>query len=178
MLYDRYAPKLARRLWRIFGRREEVHDALQSTFLQVFRSLPRYDPARPFAPWLNRVAFRVAGTRLRSRRRRWWLRPWSGHEVETMRGHRASAETRAITNQMVDRLYRAMESLPAKKRIAFALCELEGMGLAEVGELVGASPQTVWARVKSAREILRGRMAIEWERPELDDARQTEGSHE
>jgi RNA polymerase sigma factor (sigma-70 family) len=50
-----------------------------------------------------------------------------------------------------------MEHLPPRQRIAFALHDMEGLGITEIAEIVGASPQTVWARVRSARKRLRKR---------------------
>ena len=66
-------------------------------------------------------------------------------------GH-ISAEERAIQTQQAARLFAAMAKLPADQRIAFALHELQQLGLREIGEMTGTSAQTVWARVQRAKK--------------------------
>ncbi len=44
---------LARRMVRD---RAEAEDLSQEVFLRLWRALPRYDPSRPFLPWLRKVA--------------------------------------------------------------------------------------------------------------------------
>ena len=146
LLFQRYAPVLGRRVHRIFGNVSDAEDVLQETFLQVLRALSRYRPKQPFKPWLYAVCFRVAGTCLRSKRRKRWL-VWSSPTTE---GHSEpgtpSAEDLAIHKQQSQRLYGAIMDLPLKQRIAYTLREIDGMGLAEIAELVGTSPQAVWQR--------------------------------
>ena len=63
-----------------------------------------------------------------------------------------SPEGRAVERQLLQRTLAAMERLPPKQRIALALHDLEEMGVTEIGKLLDTSPQTVWARVQTARE--------------------------
>ena len=35
----------------------QADDLAQETFVRVYRSLPSYDPARPFGPWLRKIAW-------------------------------------------------------------------------------------------------------------------------
>jgi RNA polymerase sigma-70 factor (ECF subfamily) len=44
----------------------EAEDIAQETFLRAFRSLHRYDPARPLRPWLLTIAANLARNRRRS----------------------------------------------------------------------------------------------------------------
>jgi RNA polymerase sigma-70 factor (ECF subfamily) len=149
-LYHRHQPVLSRRVYRVLGHLPDVEDVLQVTFVEAYRSLPRYQPDRPFAPWLSGIAFRQVASHLRRARRRAWLR--FGEEADPIDRSVVSSEERAIQRQLLALLYQALDSLPAKKRIAFSLHALEGLGFTEIGEMVGASPQTVRARVLSARK--------------------------
>src|SRR3954447_6197387 len=62
--------RVATLAWRILGDAEEVKEALQETFLRVFRHLGRYDERHDFAGWLYRIAVNVCRDLERRRRRR------------------------------------------------------------------------------------------------------------
>jgi len=68
-LYQRHAGRAYRFLRAMLGE-ERAKDCLQETFLRVYRQLDRYDPQRPFGPWLLGVARNVALDSLRHESRR------------------------------------------------------------------------------------------------------------
>lgn len=152
-LYEKYEPLVTRRLRRVLGRMDEVEDVLQQTFVEVHRSLVRFDRTRPLAPWLSRIAMRQAIAYLRAKQRRRWL-SFSPSTRESVPADVSSAEDRAESRQLVRHLFEGMDRLPPKKRVAFALYYLEGLGFTEIGAIVDASPQTVRARVLSAKAIV------------------------
>lgn len=154
-LYGRHAPVLGRRLRRILGARQEAEDALQVTFLEVHRSLHRYRLEFSFGAWVHGIAIKVSIRALRSRKRRAWLRLGLGsHDsphVEPLAPGPASDEHLA-RQQLLGQLELALNQLSAKKRVAFVLHEIDGMGFTEIAALLGETTQTVWARVDSARK--------------------------
>src|SRR6266852_6746950 len=56
--------------WRILGDAEEVKDALQETFLRLYRHLKRYDETRDFHGWLARITINVCRDLDQARRKR------------------------------------------------------------------------------------------------------------
>src|ERR1051325_4237880 len=64
-LVERYAGQ-ARRLARsILGNAEDADDAAQDGFLAALKALERYDPSRPFGPWLLCIVANAASDRRR-----------------------------------------------------------------------------------------------------------------
>src|SRR5690349_18794023 len=59
--------RVAQISWRILGDAEEVKDAMQETFLRLFRYLGKYDEKKDFLAWLSRIAVNVC---IDQRRRR------------------------------------------------------------------------------------------------------------
>ena len=57
-LYRRHAPDLRRLIARRVPSEAAVEDVLQETFVRAFRSLERFDPAKPVWPWLATLAHR------------------------------------------------------------------------------------------------------------------------
>lgn len=158
-LYQRHQPALSRRLHRVLGRLDDVEEVVQVTFIEAYGALKRYQPERPFSPWLQGIGVRQAMNHLRRRKRRSWLSYGADAEAGAApQEHAQSTEDKAIQRQLARLLYDAMEGLPPKKRVAFTLHELEGLGFTEIGEIVGASPQTVRARVLSARDTIQKQM--------------------
>lgn len=155
-IYSRYEPTLSRRLRRILVRVEDTEDVVQTTFMEAFRCLPRFRVEASLEAWLHGIAMNCAASYLRRQRRTWWqttTHPWRIERLAD--GGAVGVDEQLIDQQSVERVLAAMTALPAKKRIAFALHDLEKMNLKEVGAIVGASDKTVWARVKSARRIIK-----------------------
>jgi RNA polymerase sigma-70 factor, ECF subfamily len=154
-LYDRYAALLASRLRRILFFQDDVQDVLQMTFLEVHRTLARFRPESSFAAWLHGISFNVIGRYIRGQRRQRRLR-LAREEVAHVNAAEAgeTLEDGAMRRQLFTELQRALDELPTKLRIPFALHEFDGMGLREIGELVGATPQAVWQRIESAKKIV------------------------
>ena len=53
---DAYGGFVLNLAFRMSRDRQEAEDLAQEVFLRVFRAFDRFDPERPFAPWLRRVA--------------------------------------------------------------------------------------------------------------------------
>jgi RNA polymerase sigma-70 factor (ECF subfamily) len=134
--------RVATLAWRILGDAEEVKEALQETFLRVFRHLRRYDERYDFVGWLYRIAVNVCRD-LDKRRRRRTLFFWQ--REETVRPHDATC---------ID-LARAIDKLPPKERLAIILRDVEELSTDEVATILGNSPATVRVQVSKARQKLR-----------------------
>jgi RNA polymerase sigma-70 factor (ECF subfamily) len=69
LLVARYEPPLARYVRRILGlHAEAAEDVLQEAFVKAYVNLNDYDPGRPFAPWIYRIARNEALSLLRRKR--------------------------------------------------------------------------------------------------------------
>ena len=159
-LYRRHAPAVGRRLRRILFVSADADDVLQTTFIEAHRNLHRYRPEASFAGWVHAIAYGCVGNYIKAKRRMWWQR-----SVEETTDEPAAVgsnpESQAESRELIVAVYRALQQMPAKKRIAFALHEFEGLDLAEIGRTMGVSTQTVWARVESARTELKARLGYE-----------------
>ncbi len=150
VLVERYAGQ-ARRLARsILGNAEDADDAAQDGFLAALKALERYDPARPFGPWLLRIVANAAS----DRRRRL--------KVRATEAIPADAVTReAGPDQVTDRLAfraaldQALVKLPTRQRIAVMMFDVEGYSHREIAQVVNVSEGTVRSDVFHARRALR-----------------------
>lgn len=67
-LVSRHERQLFNFIYQFTRHRQDAEDLTQETFLKTYRSLPRYQPARPFAPWLFTIARRTAASHFRAAR--------------------------------------------------------------------------------------------------------------
>lgn len=138
--------RVANVAWKILGDAEEVKEAVQETFLRVFRHLKRYDENRDFFGWLYRIAVNVCRD-LDARRRR--------RRIFTPIDDALPITTQPRTNDDAVMLRRAIDTLPERERLAIILRDLEELSTEDVAEILGNTPATVRVQISKARAKLR-----------------------
>jgi RNA polymerase sigma-70 factor, ECF subfamily len=142
--------RIASLAWHILGDAEEVKEALQETFLRVYRHLRSYDEKRDFFGWLYRISVNVCrDLESRRRRRRFFFLP-----IEHASEPRV-AEEDFVRKDDVARLMRAIDTLPQKERFAIILRDIEELPTDEVASILGSSPATVRVQISNARAKIR-----------------------
>jgi RNA polymerase sigma-70 factor (ECF subfamily) len=66
-LVERYQDRVYGLAFRLLGHAEDALDAAQETFVRAYGALDRFDTARPFSPWLLRIAANTCYGMLRKR---------------------------------------------------------------------------------------------------------------
>lgn len=149
-IFEQHAPFLWRALVGLGVPPSEAPDLCQEIMITVHRRLPDFDGIS-LRGWLYGICVRVASDYRRSARVR--------REIVTEAFPEAagSADPAESLDRARDvrRLKFALEALDEPKRVAFVLFEIEELTLAEVSEAVGAPLQTVYSRIKAAREQMR-----------------------
>ena len=137
---------------RLGVREADVEDVCQRVFEVVHRQLPEFRGDARLTTWLFGIVRRVVSDHRRSayERRR---ELHEEVELEAAPGQEravAEREARALLDQLLD-------ELDEDKRVVFVLCELDGMAVKDVAELIDAPVQTVYSRLHAARDkISRG----------------------
>jgi RNA polymerase sigma-70 factor (ECF subfamily) len=150
LLVERYADQ-ARRLARaILTNPDDGDDAAQDAFLSALKNLDRYDPSRPFGPWLMRIVANAATDRHRRRKVR-ATEELPATTPASDAGPDADTDRRAL----LDALYEALMKLPERQRIAVVLFDVEGYQHAEIAEMLEVPQGTVRSDVFHARRALR-----------------------
>jgi RNA polymerase sigma-70 factor (ECF subfamily) len=121
--------------------------------LTVHRKLPSFD-GKSLRGWLYGICVRVASDYRRSARVRREVPHADVPEVSATHDQSEQVEQ----GQQLARVLSALERLSDDKRAAFVLYEVEELTLAEISEALGVPLQTVYSRIKSARDTLRGEL--------------------
>src|SRR6516165_5347005 len=153
-LYRRYARPVFGLALRRLGDRGRAEDAVQETFVSIWRSASTYKPERgPGAPWLYGVARNAIVDRSRAR-----------HEPAAEAPDEPTLEPgpddRAEQSWTQWRIHGALERLPEREREVIALAYWSDLSQSEVAAQLGIPLGTVKTRTRSAlmhlAEILEG----------------------
>ena len=134
---------------------EEAKDVVQDTFIRVWQSIRSYDPQKPFRTWLYTIATRLCLDRLK-RKKSFIPLP----DDECMLHRFASADSqRQLENAEWTAVVRLLaEGLSEKQRIAFTLCQLEGLSLQEAEEITDMDARQLKSNLYVARQTIRKRL--------------------
>jgi RNA polymerase sigma-70 factor (ECF subfamily) len=151
-LYELHAPWLTLRLTRRCGDPDVVNDAVQDTFLAVWRQAARYDGRGEVAAWIWGIGIRRLIDLLRRRPRREFSLPHR-EEVEP------SVEEQVLLGVEYGDLAGALNRLSPELRAVVQATVLDGLSTREAGRLLGIPAGTVKTRMMRARAQLREEFA-------------------
>jgi RNA polymerase sigma factor (sigma-70 family) len=131
----------------------DIEDLVQSTFIEVWRSARRFRGRAAARSWILGIAANLARHYQRGEaRRRVALEKMA--DCEPKQPSRPDDE--AARRELVGRLGDALAELPHELRVAFVMCDLEGVAGVEAARLIGVRKGTMWRRLHEARKALRG----------------------
>lgn len=149
-LVRRYAGQARRVARAVLGNEADADDAAQDGFLAALKNLGRYDPGRPFGPWILRIVANAATDRRRRRK----VRAAEPIPVQTAARERSPDES-AVWAEFNAALETALEQLPERRRMAVVLFDVEGYTHQEIADVLGVPVGTVRSDVFHARRTLR-----------------------
>jgi RNA polymerase sigma-70 factor (ECF subfamily) len=164
-LVARHEQRLLRYLLRFLGDSTVAEDVFQQTWVRVAERVGRYDPGRPFAPWLLAVARNLACDHLRRHQ------PESLDETAEPAAPPAAGGdplAQAVARQRGARLAAAVAALGPLDREVISLRFEEELALPELAGTLGVPVTTAKARLYRALTRLRERLlsaapAEEWQ---------------
>jgi RNA polymerase sigma-70 factor (ECF subfamily) len=149
-LIERYGLAARRAARAILRDDDDADDAVQEGMLAAWRAIDRYDPARPFRPWLMRIVVNAAlDSRRRSRVRH------AEPIVDSLESGGLGPDRRAEAALLRTKLQAGLAALPERQRIALVLFDAEGWGHAEIATALGVPEGTVRSYVFHARRAMR-----------------------
>jgi RNA polymerase sigma-70 factor (ECF subfamily) len=161
LLVEHYQTAVFNLCLRMLSTAETAEDATQEAFIAAYRHLDKFRGGS-FRSWLFRIAANACYDELRRRK----ARATSSLDEPAGEGERRfdapdpspSPGDRAEQAELRDMLARALDAIPADQRLAVTLCDVQGLGYAEIAEVMRCSLGTVKSRI--ARGRLRLRMIL------------------
>jgi RNA polymerase sigma-70 factor (ECF subfamily) len=158
-LHGRHAPWVSARLRRRCGDRDVVAEAVQDTFVAVWKSAARWNGTGEPAAWIWGIAIRRLIGVLRSRGR--WV-PVAGRRHAGALSTDESviaAEEQVLVGVEHGDLAGALAELSPELRAVMQATVVDGLTTREAARLLGIPAGTVKTRAMRARQQLRGALA-------------------
>lgn len=147
-LYRLTRDEVARTLYHLVGRRHDLEDLIQETYLKLLKAVPRYKGQSRFRTFLYGVTANVALMHLR-----WWRRRREDITADVPECVAQGQDPEAVAQaaEAARLVQRALQGMSAKKRIVFVYHELCDMGPEEIAEATDTPYNTVRSRLHHAR---------------------------
>jgi RNA polymerase sigma-70 factor (ECF subfamily) len=143
-LFERYWPVAWQAAFAVTGNRARADDAAQDAIQRAFASIDRFDLARPFAPWIRRIAVNRAIDELRRDNR-----------LVEMDGEASAPALAPDGRDGAAGLVSAVASLPHDKRMVVVLRYWLDFTLDEIADTLQIPFGTVASRLSRALADLR-----------------------
>ena len=151
LLVKTHQRRLVRFATRLLGDAEAAEDAVQETFLRLWRLRARYQPRGCLEHLLLRIARNICLDYARL------TRPMATFPEEQP-DLESSPEAAAQANGMAEAVEQAVQALPEEQRAVFVLSQYEGLSYREIAEILECPEGTVASRKHLAVQSLRRRL--------------------
>ena len=146
----------------MLGNRDDAMDVTQDAMLRFFSTLNSFDAARRVQPWL----FTIVRNQVRDLWRQRQRRPADAiGESDALVGQLAapqpSPEADLRRQELRQRVWRALATLPADKREIIVLRDFHDLSYSDIAEVLDIPIGTVMSRLHGARRQLRARLEEE-----------------
>lgn len=156
-LYDALAAQLFGAVRRVLRDPAMSEEVTQEVFLEIWRTAPRFDPARSsVSTWAITIARRRAVDRVRheqSRRDR-----TERHAAQADPSHEDSLDETVVSSDEAERVHTALAALPPPQRDVIRLAFLEGHAHGEIARRLDLPLGTVKGRVRGGLRRLRNEL--------------------
>lgn len=168
-LVRRYEDTVYRFAFKVCRDRDQAAEALQDTFINVYRKLESFDGKSKFSTWLYTI---VTNNCLMSQRRRKSraleeslelldtppVQGHDGHGRQIARWEETPADL-LLDQELRHLLDEAILKLPVDYRLVFILRDVEGKSTQETATILGISIEATKSRLRRARAFLRQQLA-------------------
>jgi RNA polymerase sigma-70 factor (ECF subfamily) len=151
-IVERYHLRLFRFALRLLRDRSEAEDAVQETFVRVYRALPSYRPDGYFSSWIYRVALNECRRRMRCRR------PTVPLEFAPHLSTGNEPEIAALTGDRNRRLREAVASLPEHYRLVMSMFYFDELAVDQISRALDVSVSAVKVRLHRGRDRLANKL--------------------
>lgn len=146
-LFDWYKVAMYTLAFRMLNNEDEAHDALQETFISVFRNIRKFREEGTLGAWIKTILIRSALRMIRKRMQFEALDEQWEDPGQSLEGW--------IDGEMLDI---AIRSLPSGCRSVFVLIEVEGYPHKQAAGMLGISEGTSKSQLSYAKKLLKEKL--------------------
>ncbi|MHC5005357.1 MAG: RNA polymerase sigma factor [Planctomycetota bacterium] len=151
-LLEQHVPPVYRFALRLTGDPRQAEDLAQETMLRAWKHRGRLRDGTDARPWLFRITVNLWRDELRRQRVR---RSTGIAHPHVLRSADARPDRAAAVREDLERVLAAFDELPPRQREVVHLVACESLGIDDVAEVLGITPNAVKASLSLARRRLR-----------------------
>ncbi|HEX9750318.1 MAG TPA: sigma-70 family RNA polymerase sigma factor [candidate division Zixibacteria bacterium] len=165
-LVKRYQRQVYRWAYHLVRTHDLADEIAQDVFVRTYGALARIDPERPLGAWLCKSTTNLALNLIRKRQYRAQLTDEVASRIAAENSGADRPDSELHRRQLMAKVTRAINELPAVYRTIIGLRVKEGMSYEEIAETLNISLGTVMSRLARARGRLRkalGDVLAQWD---------------
>ena len=159
-IVTRYQKQIYSLAYRLTNNPDDAQDLAQEAFSKIYLVLSKYDPGRPFFPWMYKVAANVFYSKLRSGRNK--PQEVSLDKVIDFSPLVPSRDTHpeeySLVRETQELVQRAIAELPENYRVPIVLRYLEELSYKGISEVMGLPVTTIETRLYRGKILLQKRL--------------------
>ncbi|KGK81761.1 RNA polymerase subunit sigma-24 [Clostridium sp. HMP27] len=147
-LYNKYAEYALRTAAAITRNKMNAADAVQETFIRIYKNIESFDIDKPFEPWLYRILVNECNRILSKNSTTILVDDFIQNNLQGVIEDQHKFEE-------YESLYKAIESLDDNNKIPIILKYLKGFKENEIAEILGINVNTIKSRLFKGRQKLK-----------------------
>lgn len=161
LLVEKYQPMVVNTCLGIVHNHSDAEDVAQDVFLEVFRNSVHFRGDAKISTWLYRIATNRSLNFIRNNKRRRLFQSFEeaftggrNRSNEISESHYDQADHQITGNDRAGILYKAIDRLPEKQRVAFTLNKYEELPYQQIAEILEVSLASVESLIHRAKKNL------------------------
>ena len=167
-LVQKHKESIINIIYQFIGERDEAEDLAVEVFLRVYRAAKKYQAKAKFTTWLYKITTNLCLNEIRKKAKVQTVslsKPISAGEEKEEELIEKIADAAPSPQQILEKkernalIRKAIDSLPAKQRMATILQIYEGLSYKEISRILGCSVKSVERRLYWARTNLKEKLS-------------------
>lgn len=167
-LVQKHKESIINIIYQFIGERDEAEDLAVEVFLRVYRAAKKYQAKAKFTTWLYKITTNLCLNEIRKKAKLQTIslsKPISAGEEKEEELIEKIADAAPSPQQILEKkernalIRKAIDSLPAKQRMATILQIYEGLSYKEISRILGCSVKSVERRLYWARTNLKEKLS-------------------
>jgi RNA polymerase sigma-70 factor (ECF subfamily) len=166
-LVEKFKAPILNYVCRQIGNPDEAEDIAQNVFVQVYKSVDRYEANAKFTTWLFTIARNLCLNEFR-RRQRHPLQSLQeaisdepgADQVQYADPRSRSPALETSENELNEHIMAAIQKLPENQRTAILLCRYDGLPYEEIAKILGTTVSATKSLLHRARETLKQELSV------------------
>ena len=154
--HQNYAYTLA---FRLLCNEDDARDAVQESFIRVWRHISKYNFRAKFTTWLYRIVTNICLDKIKARSRARNILPYSIDDLSNKQFQSDENMEKSMTiKDFTHIVSQLVEELNEKQRIVFTLRDLQDLSIEDVASITRMSKNSVKSNLYYARRNIRNKL--------------------